>query len=134
MILLTASVFLSACREIKPQSHEIKEPVTLKEIEGTELERITLTKSAAERLGIQTASITDVGAGAVIPSAAVFVDSAGKFWVYTNPKPLVFVRQEISIDHEEGERTFLTSGLPVGMTVVVVGVPELWGAETEVGH
>lgn len=131
---VAALLLLPACRELTPQSHEIKEPVTLKEIPGTEIEQITLTKSAAERLGIQTQSVAEIGNGSVIPSAAVFVDPDGKYWVYTNPKPLVFVRQQVSFDHEEGDRTFLSAPLPRDTRVVVLGVPELYGAEFEVGH
>jgi hypothetical protein len=133
-LLVVALLVLPACREVTPQSHEIKEPVTLKEIPGTEIEQITLTKSAAERLGIKTVSVEEAGVGSVIPSAAVFLDPDGKFWVYTNPEPLVFVRQEISFDHEDGDRTFLSAPLPRGTRIVVVGVAELSGAESEIGH
>jgi hypothetical protein len=63
----------------------------------------------------------------------VLVDPDGVFWVYTNPEPLVFLRQEITIAREERDRTFLSAGPPPGSDVVTVGVPELYGAEYEIG-
>jgi hypothetical protein len=133
-ILLVAALLLSACGEAPSDEHVINEPLTLEEVEGTELTRITLTESAAERLGIQTAPVEAAGELTVIPSAAVLVDTEGIFWVYTNPEPLVFLRHEIRIDHEEADRTFLSAGPSLGAEVVTVGVAELSGAESEIGH
>lgn len=65
----------------------------------------------------------------VIPYAAVIYDTEGKTWVYTNPEPLVYVRQAIVIDYIEGSRAVLLEGLESGTAVVVVGAPELLGAE-----
>jgi biotin carboxyl carrier protein len=68
----------------------------------------------------------------VIPYAAVIYDAEGNTWVYTNPEPLVFVRQPIVIDFIEGDRAVLVEGLAVGTSVVIVGASELLGAETGV--
>ena len=66
-------------------------------VEGTDLSRITLTADAAERLDIQTAPVEAAGEGAqqrtVIPYSAVFYESNGETWAYTNPEPLTFVRE-----------------------------------------
>jgi hypothetical protein len=43
------------------------------------------------------------------------------------------VRSAIDVASIEGDRALLTSGPPVGTTVVTVGVAELYGAETGVG-
>jgi hypothetical protein len=131
---LTAALLLAACGEAPEDSHEIDEPYTLEEVQGTELSQVTLTEHAAQRLGIETAPIAQAGDLVIVPSAAVMVDPEGVFWVYTNPEPLVFVRHEISIEREEGDQTFVSGGPPAGTAVVTVGVPELYGAESEIGH
>ncbi len=69
----------------------------------------------------------------VVPYSAVLYDTDGKTWVYTNPEPLVFVRHLVSIDYIEGDLAVLLEGPPVGTQVVMVGVAELFGAETGVG-
>ena len=99
----------------------------------TRLPRITLTESAVERLGIETAAVESRGDELVVPYDAVFLDAHGDFWVYTNPEPLVFVREPIDIVRETSDRAFLAEGPPPGTDVVTVGVPELYGSETGFG-
>lgn len=124
---------LSACAGQVSDEHVIDEPVTLTPV-GADLKQVTLTEHAAKRLDIQTAPVAVEAGRTVIPSSAWFVQPDGKFWVYTSPQPLVFVRHEISIESDDGARTFLTAGPPPGTQVVTVGVPELLGAEFEIGH
>lgn len=131
---LAAFLLLTACGRPPEEGHEIDEPYALEEVEGTELARVTLTDRAVERLGIETAPVSDAGNLLLVPSAAVMVDAEGTYWVYTNPEPLVFVRQEITIEREEGENTYVSAGPQVGTPVATVGVQELYGAETEIGH
>jgi hypothetical protein len=133
-IPLAAVLLLAGCGEAPDEGHEIDEPYALQEVEGTDLAQVTLTDTAAKRLGIETAPVEEAGDLVVVPSAAVMVDPEGVYWVYTNPEPLVFVRHEITIEREEGENTFVSSGPAVGTSVVTVGVPELYGTETEIGH
>jgi hypothetical protein len=68
-----------------------------------------------------------------VPNDAVFIDAHGGFWVYTNPEPLVFVRAPIDIVRETSTEAFLDDGPPPGTRVVTVGVPELYGSETDFG-
>lgn len=68
----------------------------------------------------------------VIPYAAVIYDVNGATWVYTNPEPLVFIRESVSIDYIEGELAYLTEGSAAGTQIVTVGGAELYGAETGV--
>jgi hypothetical protein len=131
---LLAVLVLSACGKPPEEGHEIDEPYSLEEVEGTDLARVTLTGLAAERLGIETAPIVEEGDLTVVPSAAVMIDPEGVYWVYTNPEPLVFLRHEITIEREESESTYISAGPPAGTPVVTVGVQELYGAETEIGH
>lgn len=131
---LAATLVLAGCGGAVSDEHEIDEPVTLVPVEGTDLTRVILTEHASERLGIQTARVASDGTRTVIPSDALFVQPDGTFWVYVNPEPLVFVRHEIVLENDDGERAVLTAGPPAGTEVVTVGVPELLGAEYEVGH
>jgi hypothetical protein len=135
-ISVLAVVLLSGCGEAPSDEHVIDEPLILEDVtlDGTERTRITLQASAAERLGIETAPVARTGNVTVVPASAVFVDPEGTFWVYTNPEPLVFIRHEITVARETADRTFLSAGPPVGTDVVTVGVPELYGAELEIGH
>jgi hypothetical protein len=102
------------------------------------LNRVTLTAEAVERLGIQTASVGEAravgnGSGAgrqmVVPYAAVYYDVHGQAWVYTNPEPLVFVRDRVTIDRIDGDRVVLSEGPTLGTKVATVGVAELVGTE-----
>jgi hypothetical protein len=69
----------------------------------------------------------------VIPYSALLYDPNGGEWMYTNPEPLVFVREKIIVDRIAGDKAILKKGPPVGTKVVTVGVTELYGAETGIG-
>jgi hypothetical protein len=70
----------------------------------------------------------------VVPYAAVIYDPEGKTWVYTEPKPLTFVRAPVSVAYIDGDLAVLSEGGPAdGTAVVTVGVPELYGTELGVG-
>jgi hypothetical protein len=68
----------------------------------------------------------------VVPYAAVLYGVHGETWVYTNPEPLVYVRQAITIDYIEGDLAILSEGPEAGTEVVTVGAAELFGTETGV--
>jgi hypothetical protein len=59
-IVIMAGVFLGACNQT-PATGESGhvEPAVVEPIEGTELNRVTLTEHAAQRLGIETAELTE---------------------------------------------------------------------------
>jgi hypothetical protein len=69
----------------------------------------------------------------VVPSSAVIHDTKGKAYVYTNPEPLAFVRQPVTVEYFDGDRAILSEGPPPGTPVVTVGVAALFGAETGAG-
>jgi hypothetical protein len=127
-----AVVVLAACTSSAATSAS-EEPVAVEPIAETDIQRVTLTASAAERLNIQTTTVEPSGDGRVVPSAAVIIDTTGTYWVYTNPEPFVFVRQEIRPVHEEGLQAFFENGPETGTPVVTLGVPELYGAEFGIG-
>jgi len=91
-----------------------------------------LTEKAAERLDIQTSMVSMDGDNKIIPYAAVLYGLNGETWTYTNPEPLVYIRQDIVIDHIEGDMVVLTEGPDVDTPIVTVGVSLLYGAEVGV--
>ena len=72
--------------EARPETRGGKqhEPATVEPIKGTDVNRVTLTKEAAERLGIETAPIRQVGGRKVVPDAAVVYDPEGKTFTYSS--------------------------------------------------
>ncbi len=88
---------------------------------------------AGQRVSVE---LTRVGAGKpqkIVPYSSVLYDVHGNTWVYTNPKPLVFVRHAITVDFIDRDTAVLTDGPSVGTKVVSVGAAELIGAETGIG-
>ena len=69
----------------------------------------------------------------VIPYSAVLYDTHGNTWTYTNPEPLVFVRQPINIEQIEGDLAILKQESAVDGAVVTAGAAELWGIESKFG-
>jgi hypothetical protein len=69
-----------------------------------------------------------------VPYSALIYDTQGETWVYTSPAPRTFVRHKVDVDDIEGDVAVLDEGPPIGTVVVSVGVAELYGAETKVGH
>jgi len=105
-----------------------------------ENDRVILTEEAAERLGIETGAITDSEVQGppgesslrkVVPYSAVLYGVDGDAFVYTNPEPLTFAREPISIEYIKGDTAVLSDGPASGTTVVTVGSAELFGAEFE---
>jgi hypothetical protein len=69
----------------------------------------------------------------VVPYAALIYGLYGETWVYTNPEPLVYVREAVTVDFIEGDMAVLLEGPPAGTAVVTAGGAELFGAESGVG-
>ena len=134
-VLVLVTPLLGACSEAVFDTHvNENEPGSVEPIEGTDLGRVTLTEDAIERVGVRTGKVTKSAKGLVVSSAAVFVDTEGAWWVYTNPTPQVYVRHEIDIAREANGKAFLASGPAAGTAVVTVGVPEIYGVEAGVDH
>ena len=106
-------------------------------IAGTNLKQVTVSREAAERLGIQTAEVREQLVGnlrrTTIPYAAVLYDARGDAWAFVRTEDLVFVRAAIAVDFIEGDVAVLSDGPPPGTPVVTTGVAELYGVETGVG-
>jgi hypothetical protein len=136
-----AAVFLAACADAPSEEHVVNEPVRLEEVQpgdgstgDDDVDRVILTPRAAERTGIETAQVKREGKRLVVPHSAILFDPQGRVWVYTNPEPLVFVRHEVKLVTETGGTAILSEGPSPGTRVVTIGVPELYGAEYEIGH
>jgi hypothetical protein len=108
-------------------------PLVAEAIDGSDLQRLTLSEAAAERLDIRTSLVAAADEELMVPRAAVVIDPTGAYWVYTSPEPLVFVRQELRRVREEGQMAYYAEGPDPGTAVVTTGVPELYGAEFGIG-
>lgn len=128
ILFVFAGSLLSACGGQIPVTGDKVAPSKLEPIEGSELSRVILTEKATERVGIETVSAS----GNEVPYAAVIYDTEGNTWIYTNPEPLTFVRAPVEIERIEGDTAILSESLSSDLTVVTVGVAELYGAETGV--
>ena len=123
-----AIVLLTGCREL-PEAPEKEEPYTLETIEGTDLSRVILTADGAQRIGLETAPVSDVRGESTVPESAIWIDFSGEDWLYTNPEPLVFVREVVVVDRYQDGVAVLAEGPETGTDVVTVGVAELIGSE-----
>jgi len=137
LLLIIAALQLAACSQASAVTASKIQPSQVEKIEGTELNRVTLTEKAAERLDLQTAPVREEQVNGtqrlVVPYSAVIYDLEGATWMYTSPAPLTFVRESITVDYIEGDMVVLVDGPAAGTEVVTVGVPELYGADTGIG-
>jgi hypothetical protein len=132
---------LSGCKREVAASPK-QSPATLEESGQPGIKRVRLTERAAERLGIETAQVREETINVtgnsvqrnVIPYGAIIYDAKGQIWTFTNPQPLVFVRQSITVERIDKDKVVLTEGPPAGTAVVTVGSAELMGAEYKYGH
>lgn len=113
-------------------------PAIVERIAGSDFSTITLTERAVQRLDIQLGDVSDAQfngvAKSVVPYGAIFYDSMGNGWVYTNPEGLSYVRAAVTIERIEGDIAILTSGPAIGTKVVSQGAALLYGTEFGVGH
>jgi hypothetical protein len=125
---------VSACKEIESATVEGYEPAHVKEIAGRDdVKSVTFTAEGARRTGLRTAAVERRGAEAVVPYAALIYDAEGRAYVYTSPRPLMFLRERVRVDRVEDGRVFLNAGPRDGTQVVTVGAAEVHGAELEIG-
>jgi hypothetical protein len=108
-------------------------PAIVEPIGKTGLNRVVLNSSAAKRLDIRTAPVSNAVVNGerrrVVPYAAVLYDSNGDTWTYTSPKPLVYVRHDIRVAYIKADLAVLSLGPHLGTAVVTAGAAELWGIE-----
>ncbi|WP_423908991.1 hypothetical protein [Candidatus Spongiihabitans sp.] len=135
VVIATTTLLLAGCGEStqKFKAHA-EPPVTMELIDDDSgLTRLIFTQQAINRLGIETAAITEEAGKRVAPYSALLYDSAGGTWVYINPQGLEFRRASVEVDRIRGDKAYLDEGPSVGSKVVTVGAAELFGAEYRVG-
>jgi hypothetical protein len=124
---------LAGCSSDAPAAEKIV-PAVIDTIPDSKLKQVTLTADAAERISLVLGKIeAGEGTETVVPYGAVIYDPKGVTWAYVAKGDNVFIREELAVDRIEGDTAFLTGGPPVGTVVAVVGVAELFGAETGIG-
>ena len=132
-LLAIVAAAMSACGSSSNGESSGGEPVTVEPVKGTDLNRLTLTAQAAERLGIETAQVRERSVRrTVVPYGAVLYSADGTTFTYTSPAPRVYVRAAIRVARIDGDDAILSMGPAVGTLVVTVGSQELYGSEYEV--
>ena len=129
--LALAGASLSACKEVETETATGYEPAHLKEI-NEDLKQVTLTKEGAARTGLETEKVRERGGDKIVPYAALIYDTEGKTYVYTAPKPLTYLREEVKVDRIAGNRAHVSDGPAAGTEVVTVGAAEVYGTELEI--
>jgi hypothetical protein len=136
LLALAALPALSGCSRTADTAIKIQ-PAKVVKVEGSDVKRVVLTARAAERIGITTAPVREASrdgqARRVVSYAALIYDAQGAAAVYTNPEPLTFVRQQVTVDTIDGDSVYLSDGPPAGTAVVTVGSAELFGTELGIG-
>ncbi len=132
-VLVVASLTLVSCVGATDVAADDPAPVVVEAIDGSDISRLQLSESAAARLDIQLGAVEQADSGLFVPSAAVIIDPTGSYWVYTSEESLVYVRHELENVREAAQQAFFDAGPPQGTPVVIVGVPELYGAEFGIG-
>jgi hypothetical protein len=126
------AVALSGCTEVESSDVEGYQPSKLQEVEGSDVKQVTFTTEGAERTGVRSAPVRRDGDQLVVPYSALLYDGEGATFVYTEPKPLSFLRAPVAVDRIEGERVLLTDGPAAGSRVVTTGAAEVYGSELEI--
>ena len=137
--LLGVSMQFAACQHA-PESHKAEHPVEVEKIEGSDVNRITMTEKALERIDLKTDKVREQqmsrsrAARKVVPHSALIYDPKGQSWVFTSPQPRTFMKHKVDVDYVENDLAVLNDGPPVGTVVVSTAAAEVYGADTGVGH
>jgi hypothetical protein len=139
VLAIVAAASMTGCAKTMVSASAKVEPFKLEPIKGTELNRLTLEAKAVERIALKTEKVGTLfrfggeSQRSTVPYGALVYDAKGATFVYTSPKPLVFVRHPVTVDYVEGDLTVLKDGPPSGTLVVTDGGSELTGIEFGVG-
>jgi hypothetical protein len=128
-----AALALSACAEV-PSNLVESQPFKLEAIKGTDIQQVTLTKQTAEKIDVRTARVSGSARRLVVPHAALIYNPDGNSFVYTQPRPLTYVRAQVKVDRVTDDDVVLLAGPPAGTEVVTIGAAELLATEYEIGN
>ncbi len=113
-------------------------PAEVEAVPGAGVSRISLSESAADRLGIETQPVVATRstgrATSAMPYSALIYDAEGRTWAYTSPEPLTYQRAPVRVVGIVGGEVRMSRGPGRGTEVVTVGAAELFGEEQDVGH
>ncbi len=127
------ALFLGGCAN-NPTDAAKPAPAVVDTVVGSDQKRVTLTNDAVERISLETGAVSSgSGTETVVPYGAVIYDAEGLAWAYVSKGDNAYLRESIDIDRIEGDKAYLRSGPAVGIEVAIVGVAELYGAETGIG-
>ena len=130
LVAALLAVAPAACKQAEAEETEHYQASKITPAEHGDHATVTITKLAAERIGLKTVPIERNQ----IPYAAILYDAAGgQPYVFVNTKGLSFHREDVDIASIDGDTVQLADGPPAGTQVVTVGVPQIHGAELEFG-
>jgi multidrug efflux pump subunit AcrA (membrane-fusion protein) len=122
------AITLPACSQVESAETDYS-PTEVKPIPGREEQQVTFNAEAVRRAGIKTAHVRATRGHTFIPYAALIYNENGDTYTYVSPKPRVYLREPISVDHIAGGRVVLKRGPIVGTEVVTTGAAEVYSAE-----
>ena len=130
---LLAAPVLTACERAGTVAAGEEPPAQVEEIPGSDVKKVIFTEDAEGAIGVETAPVAQGEGGQLtVPYAAVIYYLDGTTWAYTEPGEHEFVRVPIKVSSIAGDIAVLAEGPPAGTPVVVVGAPEVLGAELEI--
>ncbi|MFZ0322882.1 MAG: hypothetical protein WAN48_01995 [Actinomycetes bacterium] len=115
--------------------------VTLTPVTGTPRFTVELSDQAVDRLGVRTKGVQQVsskdqslpaGSRLVVPYSGLIYDADGSTWTYVQTAANTYTRHLVHVTSVVGSQAYLRSGPKSGTQVVVVGAPELLGAEYQI--
>ena len=106
-----------------------EEPAVLEVADDGEPGRITLTRQARDRIGIETEAVATSPDGLSIPYGGVVYDNEGEAWTFAVVGERTYQRAPISILDIVDDRALLGAGPAPGTEVVTVGAALLVGVE-----
>jgi hypothetical protein len=131
LALVATGLALSACSEVESNLREVY-PYKVTPIDGTDLQRVSMADETAALLPVRTATVQRQGSRKVVPHDALIYNPDGDVFVYTKPKAETYVRAPIEVVQVTGDQAVLSSGPPIGATIVTTGSAELLATEYEI--
>jgi hypothetical protein len=133
VLALASAPVLAACGQAAAPAAD-PGPATLEEIDGSEVKKVIFSEDADAAIGVKTGTVAagSTEGKVTMPYAAVIYYTDGSTWTYTMPEPRTFVRAPVTVASIAGDVATLSAGPAPGTVVVVVGAPEILGAELEI--
>lgn len=131
--VLAAGPTLASCSQPEAVAAD-SGPVRLEEVPGSDIKKVVFTEEAQEAIGVKTAVVTagPTQGQLTMPYAAVLYYTDGSTWTYVVSEERSYVRRPVTVATISGDVATLTAGPEAGSAVVVVGAPEILGAELEI--